>query len=898
MHPGGFDSRFSEPENEKYRTNVPHAANKLPWTAARCNRLLRSLVLRLEQSRREQAEKDSRLQYCKDGQRSSKQGVACMRTEKDYTTSSNSGQKHPADTNCGEGLFDKRRKLKHQYTSKTRKEARISPGTWNSEDGMGNPAAGCVFVPTPYISRSSQVIDNVVHDRGDRESDSQETTLEECCEEHVMGHGNELHGHFNNARRRLKSKNRYGRQGAQPDDGLWRATGEFLERTGVPGHQQRVGAQSLLSSCLRSVSTYIQAETEWRKDADPDDKTDVQSEVYNDLETLEPSSGSGWNSLRVVTRAHGIDLIGRAIRNRRLDWITIDRLVNSTITYGTFLESQRLLEAFLRQSYTSSENESKSTETHLEKAMRFLDDYSRRRCSSAFQMRQLSGLFASGRYPIEWASKQRMLKLWATVLMSLSKGNQACDAAAHLTLSVLQSACDLKTSREDMSKNLPTNDTEALSNTISSLVTSLSATALLGGCSAPSDTQGPGNLLMDQNTVATPRWLIHSAAISVAASLGKLRHSELCSDERHAASIRRSLNLLVAELLLQISLEPQPHDTTVFGVEGCVVAIQELESVRLAGPDLEVSDILCETICSIARCCGRTVRSNGSAHLQGLVERLLSPSRDDLDSSSASFLQRLALDSALYFVHHFDAGPNCQALIRRAEASVRGHGLLWATTTPVKRRREPHHQSRDGYRWEEGICEWILVTPAGETNTHMEDHDILGDHLDADNIYGDVSSIVDEEDNQVDEADLEIIPSSPYCGDCPTLSSCVSPSADDERLDIRCVQNWHETNNKSAGNGLNETECVEEQMPRISDQSGKYEIEVDDYDFANANDVEDELCEGLFAAQWQSLSDNATTKRYQKRRARDKLRARRQMQVKRLCILGRNSESDDELCLA
>ncbi|KAL9092992.1 MAG: hypothetical protein Q9165_004130 [Trypethelium subeluteriae] len=414
------------------------------------------------------------------------------------------------------------------------------------------------------------------------------------------------------------------------------------------------------------------------KDEDPDDKTDVQSEVYNDLESLEPSNGSGWNPLRVVTRAHGIDSIGRAMRDRRLDWITIDGLVDCTMMHGAFRESQGLVEAFLRQTYISSDNEeSKSTASYLEKGMKFLDDYSRRGYSTAFQMRQLSVLFASGRYPIEWASQQRMLKLWAVVLMSLSRRDQAHDAAAHLTLSVLQCACDMNIFGGDTSEKIPANDTEALNNTISSL-----------------------------------------------------------------------------------------------------------------------------------------------------------------------------------------------------------------------RRGEPHHQSREDHRWEEGICEWVWATPAVETKAYMEDQDIFRGYLDPDNMRSDVSGIVDEKSDRVEERKSEVIPSSPCYRSCPSVSSCVSPTAYDERLDIR------ETNDRSAGNRLDETDNVEDQAPRTSDQGGNYENAIDDYDFVNVDDVEDELCEGIFAAHWQILSDGAATERYQKRRAREKLRARRQMQVKRLCMLEKDSESDDELCLA
>ena len=882
-----LDDILGTNKERRRHLDIACSARNGPWTAARCNRLLRPLTIRLEQARKRQAEGLSQPSY----------GDKTL-TEKDRSsTNSDANQPNPyahqkrvADTDVYDGLFFKKRKFRHQYASRSRTNVRSAVEALEIRGNSRKDAIGSVQVPTPFIARTSRTTEPALESEENRQLGGQDSIprrypegSDQNCEK------------YGNARGGFKVERGTNKRIGHVEDGIWIAFGDFLMRTKEPSSPRRKGARSLFSCCLRSISKSIRAETEWRKGEDPDDKTDVQSEVYNDLECLESTSGGGWSPLRIAARAHGVDMICQAIRNHQLDWTTVGKLVNCTTTQDGFLETQRIIEVFSWQ--VTDYAKSNGMASNFERCIGFLDDYSRYRGQFGFQMRHLSDLFMNGRYPVEWASSHQMLRLWTKVIVSLSERDQDYGDAARLTLSMFRSACGFQMTRPKgkTSTTIQENDGQALSNTISSLTTTLSASALVNHCNVNSNTVLPENSFVEKYDIGSAEWIIHCAAISVASSWEKLPRCEIYLDEASRASIRRALNLLVAELLLQVSFVSQDCDSRVFGVEECVKAIREIVSATSGDLFSEVADILPEAVCSISICCGRTIRSDGLTHLEYLVQRLTSYHHRSLQLASASFLQRLALDSSLYFTHHFNGGPPCQTLVRRVEASVRDFGPLQAEATPLKRSGGPQQRSRDGYRWEEGICEWIWATPATLTSRYVDKCDALETDTATDAQYGHAWNILEEQDDGSDGTQRESIPPRPDNSKISKLSSFKYPPTDSQRLNFCGLRKEVETNHNNADSLYDET-MAEEEVGSFGVGRDSEHTMMDEKDMATMNDLEDELSVGVSAMQSKSFSDGDATSRYQKRVVREKLRARRQLQVKRLCKLTNDDESDDELC--
>jgi len=160
-------------------------------------------------------------------------------------------------------------------------------------------------------------------------------------------------------------------------------------------------------------------------------------------------------------------------------------------------------------------------------------------------------------------------------------------------------------------------------------------------------------------------------------------------------------------------------------------------------------------VCNVARCCGKAVAQDPFYHLQKLLR--------GIDGIS------LALDSAVRKVYH---GICLAAAFEFAEGTGQPRHLEWASAlerkldggipgqplrTPRKTPSNDLKSKRDGYRWEDGICEWVARTPAGSLKALEEDGGEDGEQDGYDSHTGDpVHSAPSEE-----------------CGDPPDMSPCL-----------------------------------------------------------------------------------------------------------------------------
>ncbi|KAI9692548.1 MAG: hypothetical protein M1822_006779 [Bathelium mastoideum] len=465
--------------------------------------------------------------------------------------------------------------------------------------------------------------------------------------------------------------------------------------------------------------------------------------------------------------------------------------------------------------------------------------------------------------------------------------NQRHDAAAQLTLSVLRNACNLETPRNEVATKVTITGEETLSNTLSSLVTMLSAIVLVTRDGTSSDN--------NHQTIGSPAWLIHSAAIDLITSWKKLTGCKVTRSELNEKRLRRCLQVLVAELLLQISMSPRNLDTTAFAVDECAGVLRDMASVYVQDANSEAADDLPEIVCSIARCCGRTASSDGLAQLELLVQKLVSYSSPDLRSSSASFLRQLALDSACCFASDSDADAASQALLRRVEASVQSIGPLQTTATPFRKRGQSQQTSRDGYRWEEGICEWVLATPAGWANHCRAKRNMFWRDLQAHALCDHTLRFLEDKDAQTDASEPKGVTLRAGSRNSSTLSSSTHPSVGDGRLDVDFRHKSNSNSTKSLARDSEDEDRTDPPQIRKNDETS----DMKSSGHSNEDDVEDELSECVTAVQMLNVPNYESTEqleRYRKRRAREQLRARRQVQVQQLCKVGNDVESDDELC--
>lgn len=124
------------------------------------------------------------------------------------------------------------------------------------------------------------------------------------------------------------------------------AFGSVLTATSEPSEPERTGARSLMSSCLRRVPEYVDLETQETNQEDSE-KEDVTSSIYMDLESLGTNSGGGWRGLREVVRSHCVHHICAAIEEELIHESRILELVTACSKNGALPEADLFLHTWL-----------------------------------------------------------------------------------------------------------------------------------------------------------------------------------------------------------------------------------------------------------------------------------------------------------------------------------------------------------------------------------------------------------------------------------------------------------------------------------------------------------------------------------------------------------------------
>jgi len=290
------------------RKRVDQEAYDIPWTASRCNRLLRTITSRILV-----------LQKL----------AACNRSHNHEGTS---GGKREEVTHCGglergSAALASPSKDPEWLPGPTQKSCLRTYKRKSRRNGSNTSAAlewtrrkDSVGLSTPFIRR-------MLHVEGESTTSPSSTMLPYRQKRNTL------------APFSLKPSS----TAEEAQNNLMRALSSFLISTSVEERQKRTGASTLMSACLRRVPSYIHMIEE---DNDENEResgrqsrvTDFTAEIYDELETLGTAHNSGWAGLRVVVRAHGIWHLRNAIRNKLLTSRITEALINVCTKQHAFIE--------------------------------------------------------------------------------------------------------------------------------------------------------------------------------------------------------------------------------------------------------------------------------------------------------------------------------------------------------------------------------------------------------------------------------------------------------------------------------------------------------------------------------------------------------------------------------
>ena len=642
------------------------------WTAARCNRLLRTL-----QSRVAILNKDvSRM-------RTSSQGRGIVGVVK-----ATSVQEADHDNEWSQA----RKKVKHTYSTRQCKgnhHARGFQRIRKLQTETRPCVPGEISVPTPILNRAREYV-------------STDPAMISCFgierenlrpSKRLKVNGIQSKFQFSHTMRDIRRKIPATRYAIY--EGICSGLVTLLKATNPEESQKDgTGSKSLLSLCLIAVPRYIAQEEELFKDHMEKTKTksainnrDISIEVYDDLEAF-GCNGKGWRHFKTIVRSHGIQLICDSIRAGLLDTDFIGMLIMQCIHTKATAEARVLLSTLLM---TAIFPEPKSVFTRFDdepatQPLSMLLEFVESTGFLSFHYQQLSTLISTGLLPLSWLATKEFGPIWTGLFQVLPMASNNQDALLFLDAVLpLLARADSMLPGEECSVRSDSLMLDAVKQTFSSLLTTLSAIAILSG-----------DIVKSQDRNSRMCTTEHGHCVTLVRSC--LMKYELS----HISNIQGSL-LIITNLVLK---EVVDHEKPSSDLDLIDPFFNHLSHVGKSSSILPSNHEIVSFLCSIARCCGRGASNPGFEYLKMLHKKLES-FICDRRSESANIVNELLADSALAFAQdipdreHLDYADVMEAKVHRVETKS------MMSLTPG---RCPD-SLKIGFRWEEGISEWVTATP-------------------------------------------------------------------------------------------------------------------------------------------------------------------------------------------
>lgn len=480
------------------------------------------------------------------------------------------------------------------------------------------------------------------------------------------------------------------------------------------------GTASLMSACLKKIPAYIELEEHFAaldqlEEEDEEDSRDVASEIYEHLETrFEQRRGQGWRPFKQVVRAHGTSLLCTAIADGILTMESLVHFHSHCLTVGAYDEAEELLVAALPSleplsiPFNIRANLFGEKSVYMSTAKIFVDRTGRYR----FLYDLLEYMVALELLPLEWLATIHMRPLWDRLVRTIAEGDQRALASCSRFLETCTLAgmglpdgrllADevtgsvarrfVPSSRDDLR--------QALDTTFSSLLTVLCSIALVNG----SREDAAGKAVAQRVT-----WTLDALAIALAARSdidAELRLLEADPDDLQMFAQRACWTVFASFL---VHIDGCENDVSTTSLSTCTLT-SELSHVicQYTANGVNSSAVLATLpmlVSATARGTGRIWQDDGFNQLQRLIQAMTDLSGHRLPHKLWT-LKRIALESATEFANNTDEAQHLR-YANDIEKQMRASGRLVIMPTP----RKTGTPSSGGFRWEDGIGEWVACTP-------------------------------------------------------------------------------------------------------------------------------------------------------------------------------------------
>jgi hypothetical protein len=502
--------------------------------------------------------------------------------------------------------------------------------------------------------------------------------------------------------------------------GVSEAYANVLQATTDGDEKSWKGTRSLMGACLRRLPAYIELEEHFakldREEDEEDEERDVSGEVYEHLESqFEQRPGNGWRPFKQVLRAHATSLLCDAITGEIVGLDSMSMLVTHCVRVSAWDEAERLLLAYLPLLEPPSipinikaDLFEAQRSPYLHAVKSFVDHTGRHRLM--FDL--LEHMIAYELLPLEWLATGCMRPIWDRVVRSTSSNDHKTIAHAYrffeiVTLAGMGLPDERLLADETIGARrfVPSSREElrlALGTTYSSLLTVMCSIALVNN--RRDDDAG-------HSIARRVTWMLDAVAVAMLSRSDVRSEFQLLGahQEDTQTFLQRATWTIFATFVVHLDSCPMKTTTVLLQLPDLNNGLNWL-AMQYLSSGVNTASILGSLpalVSSIARGTGRIWKDDGFDQLQRLVQALLSLSGYRLPHKLWT-LKRLALESAVEFAQDTSATEH-QTYARGIEQKMRTQGQLLIVPSPQK--HDSPSSTGGGFRWEEGIGEWVACTP-------------------------------------------------------------------------------------------------------------------------------------------------------------------------------------------
>ena len=437
------------------------------------------------------------------------------------------------------------------------------------------------------------------------------------------------------------------------------------------------GASSLMSMCLRQIPQYIDFEQDWAEEEEGNYNFDATKAVYADLEDL--GTGEGWQGLREVVRAHAVKMILDAMADRMWPLQSLNRLLDSCIRNDARKESLKILGVW----FVCAKGKIEDRLEKLFQCCKKLDAF-------GFSFRVLKEQMEHGSLTLEELSS--CSELWDRLIEPLSRRSTQSDAAAfweHYVLACLRAACD----------SVPGMDSgktrrESLLHITTVLVTVVSVQSLSHKPEDPKRTSLSEHLFR--------------VAVSAVRKCEQVESARGARVPTAASAIVEKA--LISGLVPQVSCNADPA-TSGIALSRLLHMFADMDGPGHFSKMLMAARA--EFVIETAKCINLIDQPAAKDFIKNVTTELLRAANEVSEISgnrrAARFAKDFAVAVAMVWAEHRSENEwyaFAEKIEKAASVDLSPRGGAARTPESAQRRRR--------FRWEDGIGEWIAATPAAD----------------------------------------------------------------------------------------------------------------------------------------------------------------------------------------